>query len=142
MKALNFLEWYIKDMETGISHQSKVNTIANFYNQPFSVEMLVNPYEKVIGIKADSPQDGVAFFANTPAWQQAESKRLFKGWEKDTKDDYCYEFCKVFNMSSGFTLKCNSGDYFEFKTPNDFITLCNLAGIELQWNESNVKGIL
>ena len=41
MKALTFLEWYFKSFPT--TEIYKLRDVANLYNQPFTVDFLVNP---------------------------------------------------------------------------------------------------
>lgn len=96
------------------------------------------------------------------AYLQAEQKRLFEGWERFVSDDeYGYEWkyksltveADVYflkgTMNPTLRFYCYDNDngkeiFMTFKTLNDFITVCNLAGIELTWNPNNqkVKGLL
>ena len=143
MKALTFLEWYFKSFQT--TEIYKLRDVANFYNQPFTVDFLVNPVMA----------DGVNI---KPLIQQSESLRLFEGWrinkseyaknvngniysmEEGYTDKVVYQDNNKFYIKTGYSFDIDGYEYYyglEFHTFNDFITLCNLAGIELRFNKSN-----
>lgn len=124
MKALTFLEWYFKSFQT--TEIYKLRDVANFYNQPFTVDFLVNP------VMADCVNI-------QPLIQQSESLRLFEGWE--LKDENIININRpiyyITQNSRGLRFCSASLGLMYFNTLNDFITLCNLAGIELRFNKSN-----
>ena len=120
MKALTFLEWYFKSFQT--TEIYKLRDVANFYNQPFTVDFLVNPVMA----------DGVNI---KPLIQQSESLRLFEGWEENTCYDVIHGGSKV--ASNEYKLMYCDEFVMAFETLNDFITLCNLEGIEVRFNKSN-----
>lgn len=136
MKALTFLEWYFKSFQT--TEIYKLRDVANFYNQPFTVYMLVNPVMA----------DGVNI---KPLIQQSESLRLFEGWEENGELSFLYIYNKNHTVIADFcetSIRFRENDNYELNdyyfycgynniTLNDFITLCNLSGIELQFNKSN-----
>lgn len=143
-KVLSFIEWIGK-------HKNKINgfdngdSVYSFYNQKFDVGMLVNPYEykdiHLVGIKEGDE--------NNKLWQQAEQNRLFEGWALNEDDEYecqysevickvlCIEMIRKNEIVNDYYLQRINNDSYRFYTLNDFITLCNLAGIELIWNENN-----
>ena len=58
--------------------------------------------------------------------------KIFEGWEK--KNEYYYYEGLRISESLIFYLESNSGDCWEIKTLNDFISLCKMAGVELgEW---------
>ena len=138
MKALTFLEWLDKrqtrlaeelkphrnnnELELYNTYALDVLHVSHFYNQPFTVDMLVNPVMA----------DGVNI---KPLIQQSESLRLFEGWKENTCYDVIHGGSKV--ASNEYKLMYCDEFVMAFETLNDFITLCNLSGIELQFNESN-----
>lgn len=159
MKALTFLEWLDKrqtrlaeelkphrnnnELELYNTYALDVLHVSHFYNQPFTVDMLVNPIElgkysgKIVNedgtIKAMlMGEKDIELFHK---WQQSESLRLFEGWGENT----CYDVIHGGSKSAINEYKLMYCDEFvmAFETLNDFITLCNLEGIELQFNKSN-----
>jgi len=141
MKVLTFIEWYYKNTITN-ELQDKVYEVANFYNQPFTVDMLVNNIPNK-DIKPENFEDEQVYAQCLDAYHQSESLRLFDGWIEnleigkswyDCKDGLIY-FGKEYIIINTFIDR----EFYKPRTLNDFITLCNLAGIELQWNESNPK---
>jgi len=135
MTALNFLEWY---QQIGYDCIGIVDEVLDFYNQPFSVDMLVKPYEfppldvfdanGEIHTNPNYEQDAYNF-------QQAESLRLFDGWEENSCYDVIHGGSKV--AINEYKLMYCGEFVMAFETLNDFITLCNLEGIGLRFNESN-----
>lgn len=95
-----------------------------FFNQPFSTNMLVNPYktgESILGAK----------------WREYESFRLFDGWEKINKDYYYEEYCleyqedtNTYFLTHGETLVSVSS----CKTLNSFLTMFEDADT-LKWKK-------
>lgn len=175
MTALTFLEWLDKrqtrlaeelkphrnnnELELYNTYALDVLHVSHFYNQPFTVDMLVNPIElgkysgKIVNedgtIKAMlMGEKDIELFHK---WQQSESLRLFEGWEENGELSFLYiynknhtvivDFCETsicFRENDNYELN----DYYFYCgynniTLNDFIILCNLAGIELQFNKSN-----
>lgn len=146
MKALTFLEWYSQDIDgEPLDYQlfmNKVDQIALFYNQKFSVDMLVNPIES-----------HPVFDKRESNYIKYESLRLFDGWEinGELELSFLYIYNKNHTVIVDFfeTSICfRENDNYELSdycfycgynniTLNDFITLCNLAGIELRFNKSN-----
>lgn len=112
-----------------------IDKILDFYSQPFSVEMLVNPICDLT--------KGKVLDEKGMKYNQAEQKRLFEGWEKTIGNDAEIHRTGDFSITIGKTyVKFYSlMECAEFarlpQSLNDFITLCNLAGIELDWNENN-----
>ena len=110
-KIVPFMEWVYKNGKPAtIEYYSleskpaiKFSTeIYDFYNQPFTTEMLVG------------------------------DNKIFEGWEK--KNEYYYYEGLRISESLIFYLESNSGDCWEIKTLNDFISLCKMAGVELgEW---------
>ena len=63
------------------------------------------------------------------------SQRLFEGWGENTCYDVIHGGSKV--AINEYKLMYCDEFVMAFETLNDFITLCNLEGIELRFNESN-----
>ena len=138
MKALTFLEWLDKrqarlaeelkphrnnnELELYNTYALDVLHVSHFYNQPFTVDFLVNP----------AMADGVNI---KPLIQQSESLRLFEGWGENTCYDVIHGGSKV--ASNEYKLMYCDEFVMAFETLNDFITLCNLEGIEVRFNKSN-----
>lgn len=61
-------------------------------------------------------------------------QEYFEGWEK-IKDYFKYENVIVFYDESinSYAIYDDEDNCYCFKTLNDLITLCNLAGVELTW---------
>ena len=141
MTALTFLEWVLENSINHMTVGSRVLKVANFYNQPFSTNMLVNPHKEVEGV-----DDGYSSL-----YYNSESLRLFDGWEINGELSYLHisnnrhtiiadflESAITFRENDNY--ECNEYYFYcgyDNITLNDFITLCNLAGIDLQFNESN-----
>jgi len=137
MRALSFLEWYFTQkgdyrwydkQNDFINHSYKV---LDFYNQPFSVAMLVN------AVMADKVNI-------KPLIKQSESLRLFDGWEKNADNSYLFKCFQVWYSDDIHKFVICVDDYpklrhWEFETLNEFITLANQFYSKLQWNESNPK---
>lgn len=132
MKALTFLEWYFKSFQT--TEIYKLRDVANFYNQPFTVDMLVNPHQ-INAVECVSQDDPCIM-----EWVKYESLRLFEGWDSSIykiKQNYISDYKGIIDEKYPYKLLQFGVYVMRFKTLNDFITLCNLAGIELQFNKSN-----
>ena len=145
-KVLNFLEW-IKENQIfeKIDHLTqytkniplelplKAMQVLDFYNQKFDISMLVNP---------TPPYTNKEFEVYKKEFAEAETKRLFEGWGKK-ESWYYFKKVHIFVHGSSFIFRSIYGDETTIKTLNDFITLCSLAGIELQWNTNNetLKGL-
>ncbi len=142
MKALTFLEWLDKrqtrlaeelkphrnnnELELYNTYALDVLHVSHFYNQPFTVGMLINKEMK--------------HYLSFPKvvrniWREHESLRLFEGWGENTCYDVIHGGSKV--ASNEYKLMYCGEFVMAFETLNDFITLCNLEGIELQFNKSN-----
>lgn len=120
----------------------KAINITNFGNQPFDVGMLVNQHEKYIYKQFETDKNHEYIIdRDNPEWQQAEQLRYFEGWRLatesgdnwyDCKDGFiCFE--KDFIIINTFIER----EHHKPQTLNDFITLCNLAGITLEFNKQN-----
>jgi hypothetical protein len=110
MKVLNFLEW-IRNYPHKTNWKdwaTDVLSMSDFYNQPFSTDMIVKLFDKV-------EKDGIIYYFE-------------KGGYLRFYEDYLYLEYKEKEEAYAWGLP---------KTLNGFITLCNLAGIELIPNESN-----
>lgn len=123
----------------------------DFYSQPFDVSMLVNPIElgKYSGsFKDTDTQETIAMMVGNediklyPEWQQAEENVLFEGWEENFEEYDNGYICKTGQI--WFRFKDNEFYYNKLgveyatqipKTLNDFITLCNLGGINLTFKK-------
>ena len=131
MKALTFLEWLDKrqtrlaeelkphrnnnELELYNTYALDVLHVSHFYNQPFTLDMLVNPHQ----INA----------------VECVSQRLFEGWGENTCYDVIHGGSKV--AINEYKLMYCDEFVMAFETLNDFITLCNLEGIEVRFNKSN-----
>ncbi len=143
MKALTFLEWCIQNTSKAygsLAHYELYCEVLNFYNQKFSVDMLVNPIES-----------HPVFDKRESNYIKYESLRLFDGWEINGELSYLHIINNRHTIIADFlesaitfrendNYECNEYYFYcgyDNITLNDFITLCNLAGIELQFNKSN-----
>jgi hypothetical protein len=113
-KAIPFMEWcnnaiilyretYGNDNEIDIF---KIKRILDFYNQPFTPEMLQEYFE---GLLVERCETGGVFFT------------------KKVKEK------SIFINSFAFDLVNEDYLFYSPKSLNDFTTLCNLAGINLKW---------
>lgn len=117
-KAIPFMEWCIKNAVLTLvtqNGQTRENYFEipeyflNFFNQPFTPEMLTEYFE---GVKVD---DKYKLYRN--------NKGLY---------------LRYYYVNDGYYLRNNDKGLSEFKglknlSLNDLITLCNLAGVELTW---------
>lgn len=151
-EAVPFIEFVSELMnylrESGNTERFKelMDESLDFYNQPFSVDMLVNPIElgKYSGV-FKSFSTGVIMGAVIDEkdielfhkWQQAESLRLFYGWVKHSDTEFEYDSIDVELADDilWFTHIDHTIAVGCAETLNDFITLCNLVGINLKWKE-------
>jgi hypothetical protein len=106
-KAIPFMEWYICYYS---NYGGTMDVITDFYSQPFTPEMLEYFEDKWI-----KPPNDINY-------------SLFK--DEDEKVciylDFYPDYCK-------YTFGDIGDNMFIFKTLNDLITLCNLAGETLTW---------
>ena len=134
MKALNLHEFvsglmdYLRESGNAERFKELMDEGLEFFNQKFTVDMLVNPVMA----------DGVNI---KPLIQQAESLRLFEGWIKHNDNEYECDSVSVelvddilwfAHIDHTIAVGCA-------ETLNDFITLCGLAGINLSWNNNNER---
>jgi len=134
---MSFLEWFYKNTIANES-QDKFYKAYDFYNQPFSVDMLVNP-NQINALESVSQDDPCI-----AEWVKSESLRLFDGWEKNADNSYSFKCFHVWYSDDIHAFVICVDDYpklrhWEFKTLNEFITLANQFYSKLQWNESNPK---
>ena len=102
-KAIPFMEWYICYYN---NYGGTMDVITDFYSQPFQPEMLMEYFE---GWKKDES------LSNTYRYNQYDI----------TIDD---DDKSIYYIYDNETYRC-----WEFKSLNDLITLCTLAGVELTW---------
>jgi hypothetical protein len=85
--------------------------------------------------------DEIIDWKDNPKWQQAEEKRLFEGWDYDSYENAFYKddtFIYIGGTGNDNEISLRWGEYeWVIVTLNDFITLCNLAEVELNWNPEN-----
>jgi len=145
MRALSFLEWVLENSVNNMTVESKVLKVANFYSQPFTVDMLVNPNN----IKVE--YNGKTYQAGNDIWIESKSLRLFDGWKfqgaKDPHDNnWKYKSGRIdldiyYDNHNNWIVYDMSGNdnCMKIKTLNDLITFCKAQDINLRWNKSNIK---
>ena len=112
-KAIPFMEWCLKEScfttykypEGEEDYYEVPKEILDFYNQPFTPEML---------------------------------QEYFEGWEMEdeiTNKRYYFEIIGLYyyERNSEWRVYDREDNSYCFKSLNDLITLCNLAGVELTW---------
>lgn len=105
-KAIPFMEWCVKNaIITTVTENGQIR--GNYFEIP---EYFFN-------------------FYNQPFTH--ESLRLFEGWGENTCYDVIHGGSKV--ASNEYKLMYCDEFVMAFETLNDFITLCNLAGVTLMW---------
>lgn len=126
-KAVPFLELIKEKVSIG---ELLKNELIDFYSLPFDVSMLVNQC-KVI---KDSPY--WVFGDGEKEYNQAEEKRLFEGITFDGNYYYIQSHrISHSNKPHTYLIEGQDGKLWEFHTLNDFITLCNLAKVNLQFKK-------
>ena len=86
-KAISFIEAVEKLNKQGDNStlfKRDIRDLIDFYNHPFSLDMLCNPLEKPM------EKDYIfidAYNLDLELWQEAEAKVIFKGWEYLTGSD-------------------------------------------------------
>jgi hypothetical protein len=128
--AVPFLEWFLKN--TDWEKDQDWFSVANFYSQQFTVDMLVNNFRKN---KSDK------------LYLQAESLRIFEGWRIAETNKNENQNGMILSYRDSEYMIANNGDYLmdlhvvrkdirvNNITLNDFVTLCSLNGIELKFKE-------
>ena len=114
-KVLSFIEWFYENAKDNESMNSCFSAF-DFYNQPFSVEMVMDKFGH-------------------------KEYPVFRLWKKLDTGHFLYQSREFLFADNSMRIRLNSYNAVTEtpKTLNDFITLCNLAGIELQWNSNNQK---
>lgn len=108
----------------------KVQEIVEFYNRPFSMDILVNPIKD----KYYESQDMMRVTVISDKWSQYESLRLFEGWEIDN-EVRCYRHFDGEQYSKYPIVHFNGYDGL---TLNDFITIFTKYNKgKLNFNEEN-----
>jgi hypothetical protein len=147
--AVPFLEWFNDITDRHLLQYCNMPTlikIAYFYSLPFDVSMLVNPipYPNLTTINFDS--EGKCTNPEYINWQQAEDKVIFEGWSM-FQDGGIWKYYQPSEESNIMISAYDNKDlYFvvcedeqtgsiKLNTVNDFITLCNLAGVNLKFKE-------
>jgi hypothetical protein len=140
--AVPFLEWFLKN--TDWEKDQDWFSVANFYSQPFTVDMLVNKEEKY---ELKQNFSGIPQERITDTWQEAESLRIFEGWRIAETNKNENQNGMILSYRDSEYMIANNGDYLmdlhvvrkdirvNNITLNDFVTLCSLNGIELKFKE-------
>jgi len=145
IEAMEFKEFGLLGENAELnSFKTNFLSLKEFYSQPFTIDILVNPIEKP-DMKSVSP-NGIK---DIEKWQEAENCVLFEGGRDLDASGKCLPFQKYmfdfnddhFKISEFFDDEmlgeCEKMyDFIKPETLNQFISDCNRAELDLKWKQS------